>query len=107
VETGDGTGDHVSHWHRNPDGPEAATEIERLRLIAEERESLLKNEIKRLRLTDEEREAVENMLHLIATKHDDYGREAHYLRSLLERIGSPPLACGTTREVQNSQGAET
>jgi len=37
-------------------------------------------------LTDEEREAVENMLHLIATKHDDYGREAHYLRSLLERL---------------------
>jgi hypothetical protein len=39
-----------------------------------------------------------------------YGAPAHRagtLRSLLDRIGSPPLACGTTREVQNSTGAET
>lgn len=31
IERGDGTGDHVTHWHRNPDGQEAAAEIERLR----------------------------------------------------------------------------
>jgi hypothetical protein len=36
-------------------------------------------------LTDEEREAIENMLHLIATKHEDYGKEAYMLRNLLER----------------------
>jgi hypothetical protein len=37
-------------------------------------------------LTVEEREAIENMLHLIATKHEDYGKEAYMLRSLLERL---------------------
>lgn len=44
-----------------------------------------KQEIDRLRLTDEEREAVENTIHLIETQHEDYGKEAHYLRNLLER----------------------
>jgi hypothetical protein len=42
-------------------------------------------EIERLKLTDKERGAIEEMLHLIETKHEDYGREAHYLRNLLER----------------------
>jgi hypothetical protein len=37
-------------------------------------------------LTDEEREAVDNMIHLIETQHDDYGKEAHHLRNLLERL---------------------
>ena len=37
-------------------------------------------------LTDEEREAVEEMLHLIATRQTDYQREAHTLRKLLERL---------------------
>lgn len=31
VETGDGTGDHVVHFYRNPDGPEAADVIRALR----------------------------------------------------------------------------
>jgi hypothetical protein len=38
-------------------------------------------------LTDEEREAVEEMVHLIETQHEDHGMEAHYLRTLLERLG--------------------
>jgi hypothetical protein len=36
-------------------------------------------------LTNEEREAVENTIHLIETQHEDYGKEAHHLRNLLER----------------------
>ncbi|WP_353208459.1 hypothetical protein [Sphingorhabdus sp.] len=36
-------------------------------------------------ITDAEREAVANMIHLIETRHEDYGKEAHYLRNLLER----------------------
>jgi hypothetical protein len=37
-------------------------------------------------LTDKEREAVDNMIHLIETQHDDYGKEAHRLRNLLDRL---------------------
>ena len=37
-------------------------------------------------LGDEEREAVKHMIHLIETRHEDYGKEAHVLRSLLERL---------------------
>lgn len=37
-------------------------------------------------LTDEERKAIEEMLYLIATQHEDYGKEAQYLRKLLERL---------------------
>jgi hypothetical protein len=33
IEQGDGYGDHVTQWYRNPDGLEAADEIERLRDI--------------------------------------------------------------------------
>jgi hypothetical protein len=40
---------------------------------------------KSITLTDKEIEAIKEMLHLIETKHEDYGREAHYLRNLLER----------------------
>ena len=40
VENGDGTGNHVTHWYRNPDGPEAAAEIARLRLTDAEREAV-------------------------------------------------------------------
>jgi hypothetical protein len=36
-------------------------------------------------LTDKEIETIKEMLHLIETKHEDYGREAHYLRNLLEK----------------------
>lgn len=39
VESGDkwdsGDGSHVTNWYRNPDGPEAADEIEKLRAVAE------------------------------------------------------------------------
>lgn len=82
VENGDGTGDHVSHWYRNPDGPEAAAEIERLReqLATQETAILSKS-----------------LLELI----DKWNPEAFAF------IGSPALGCGTTREVQKSQGAET
>jgi hypothetical protein len=38
------------------------------------------------RLTDEEREAIGNMIHLIECQHEDYGREAATLRSLLTRL---------------------
>ena len=57
---------------------------------------LLAAEVRRLRavidageptITDEEREAVEEMVHLIETQHEGYGMEAHYLRTLLERLG--------------------
>ena len=37
LEVADGTGDHKVHWLRNPDGPDAAREIERLRLTDDER----------------------------------------------------------------------
>jgi len=37
-------------------------------------------------LTDAEREAVANMIHLIEACHDECGRDAHHLRSLLERL---------------------
>ena len=40
VEAGDGCGDHVKHWHRNPDGPEAADALERLRVTDTERDAL-------------------------------------------------------------------
>ena len=82
VETGDGTGDHVTHWYRNPDGPEAATEIERLReqLATQETAILSKS-----------------LLELI----DKWNPEAFPF------IGSPALGCGTNKEVQISKGAET
>ena len=61
VENGDGKGDHVSHWYRNPDGPEAAAEIERLQRSATDwrleadvhrkRAAAAVAEIARLRLT--------------------------------------------------------
>lgn len=68
---------------------EAAAEIERLRNGAacpHVRGTVTQHCSLNFTLTDEEREAIDNMLHLIATKHDDYGREAHYLRKLLERL---------------------
>jgi hypothetical protein len=74
---------------------EAAAEIERLRNGAVDgcetvcphvRGTVTQHCSLNFTLTDEEREAIENMLHLIATKREDYGREAHYLRSLLERL---------------------
>jgi hypothetical protein len=37
-------------------------------------------------LTDKEIETIKEMLYLIETKHEDYGKEAYYLRNLLERI---------------------
>jgi hypothetical protein len=37
-------------------------------------------------LADEEREAIGNMIHLIECQHEDYGKEAHTLRNLLERL---------------------
>jgi hypothetical protein len=37
-------------------------------------------------LTDEEREAIGNMIHLIECQHEDYGKEAHTLRKLLDRL---------------------
>ena len=40
----------------------------------------------RCTLTDAEREAIENMIHLIERKHEHYGKEAHTLRNLLERL---------------------
>lgn len=33
IECGEGAGDYVTQWYRNPDGPEAASEIERLRRL--------------------------------------------------------------------------
>ena len=53
-------------------------------------------------LTAEERQAVEEMLHLIATKHEDYGREAHHLRTLLERLAvTNPRPIETSAEVSS------
>ena len=37
-------------------------------------------------LTDKEIETIKEMLYLIETKHEDYSKEAYYLRHLLERI---------------------
>ena len=37
-------------------------------------------------LTDSERAAIGNMIHLIECQHEDYGKEAHALRNLLERL---------------------
>ena len=39
-----------------------------------------------VQITDDERESIKNMIHLIETTHDDHGRDAYYLRSLLERM---------------------
>jgi hypothetical protein len=53
-------------------------------------------------LTDEERAAIGEMLHLIATKHEDYGREAHYLRTLLERMTvAKPMPIEISAEVSS------
>lgn len=52
VVAGDGAGDHVVNWHRNPDGPEAADEIERLQKVIDDYVYIAKasaKEIKQLR----------------------------------------------------------
>jgi hypothetical protein len=38
--------------------------------------------------TKEEIETIKEMLYLIETKHEDYGKEAYYLRNLLERTNN-------------------
>ena len=37
-------------------------------------------------LTDAERDAIGDMIHLIECQHEDYGKEAATLRSLLARL---------------------
>jgi len=98
VETGDGFGDHLEHWYRNPDGVEAAGEIERLRKIVsgyndgisadtESNRSCAQSDEKRgvadtdrAMLTDAEREAIE----WYASFPDGIHRAT--LRNLLERL---------------------
>lgn len=97
IETGDGTGDHVTHWYRNPDGVEAAEEIVKLKWRAK----IDANIIARMRLTEEELEAVENAVILrqcdAKWEEDKNGmadnararkakREAETLLKLLERM---------------------
>ena len=39
-----------------------------------------------VQLTAEERAAIQNMLYLIETTHEECGRDAYHLRALLERL---------------------
>ena len=57
--------------------------VERLKRFTENMETKLMT--KPIILTDEEIETIKEMLYLIETKHEDYGKEAYYLRNLLER----------------------
>ena len=107
-----GTDDEQHYW----DCHDAAGEIDRLRLelsvqkactvAGREEIASLREAIRRLAeqdatlsvqggsvtvtmdatLTAEEREAIGNMIHLIECQHEDYGKEAHALRNLLERL---------------------
>ena len=89
IETGDGTGDHVTHWYRNPDGVEAAEEIVKLKWRAK----IDANIIARLRLTAEEREAVNGAVWDYGQYADEMGlsvaevtERQNTLRKLLERL---------------------
>lgn len=93
VETGDGTGDHVVHWYRNPDGLEAADEIERLRgEVALWRSRSGKNDAesvpqpakctgREMTLTDAEREAIETAMNAYGENNDD--RECEMIEATL------------------------
>ena len=83
IETGDGTGDHVTHWYRNPDGVEAAEEIVKLKWRAK----IDANIIARLRLTAEQREAVTGMACYFYTRGNlQMQAWGSLLRILLERL---------------------
>ena len=89
IETGDGAGDHVTHWYRNPDGVEAAEEIVKLKWRAK----IDANIIARLRLTDSELEAVKQAIGIVdwhkayfSRLHKDEPLPSATLRKLLERI---------------------
>jgi hypothetical protein len=65
-------------WHRNPDGPEAADEIERLRLTAAELEALDTAEASLMRESTD--------LHTSLPVRQRLGSAAATLRALLERL---------------------
>ena len=67
----------------------ADNDIVRLRWRLKIRENIIGRLVadnQRLRLTDAERDAIGDMIHLIECQHEDYGREAATLRSLLARL---------------------
>ena len=84
---------HLAHSGRLFE--EAADTIERLRLssISAAGNTLTAHATpgegsvpERCTLTDAEREAIANMIHLIECRYEDYGKDAHHLRALLERL---------------------
>ena len=70
------TDDMSEHWLQHAHG----------RIVAGDSEPDVLADYGWVQITDAEREAVKNMIYLIETRHEDYGKEAHVLRSLLERL---------------------
>lgn len=93
VESGRGTGDHVSNWHRNPDGPEAAAEIEKLRSLVRFQDRVIRSG-DTATLTDAERSVLTSYGQALARMAEDFhdnplhSMNLDTIRGLLERFPS-------------------